>query len=379
MNLRTFFYTVFALIVVFLGLFIWSSYRYYETVHADDPIDPVLVATSGLSKVIRGDLTYELSESEEYNLLDKDIIETGIESKATITWPDKSITRLGPNTRIVIEKMYASLNYDSIKIAYNLERWKVWNTIIRTFVGDSYFEVILPKESIVAWVRGTTFEINLDNKYIHAVSHSTLLSQKGQKIEIFPWEIVDSENILIKRGKEWLDTTWNEWNSSADFIYDSLEKLEIDNRIKNLTKDIGKWNIGNISRNVLSNIAWFEDIKIAEYLDTNRIDKLTDISTDSLLSYYQKLGNFSHPETKETLRKSILSVENSTIAKFRDWLEVQAFWESLDNWILTETTKHYLEKKWVNINDFTTKFKDGVKNDLDTFENSLSGALKSIF
>ena len=122
MNLRTFFYTVFALIVVFLGLFIWSSYRYYETVHADDPIDPVLVATSGLSKVIRGDLTYELSESEEYNLLDKDIIETGIESKATITWPDKSITRLGPNTRIVIEKMYASLNYDSIKIAYNLER-----------------------------------------------------------------------------------------------------------------------------------------------------------------------------------------------------------------------------------------------------------------
>lgn len=379
MNLRTFFYTVFALIVVFLGLFIWSSYRYYETVHADDPIDPVLVATTGLSKIIRWDFTYELSESEEYNLLDKDIIETGIESKATIIWPDKSITRLGPNTRIVIEKMYASLNYDSIKIAYNLERWKVWNTIIRTFVGDSYFEVTLPKESIVAWVRGTTFEINLDNKYIHAVSHSTLLTQKENRLEILPWEIVDSENIIIKKGKEWLDTTWNEWNSSADFIYDSLEKLEIDNRIKNLTKDVGKWNIGNISRNVLSNIAWFEDIKIAEYLDTNRIDKLTDISTDSLLSYYQKLGNFSHPETKETLRKSILSVENSTIAKFRDWLEVQAFWESLDNWILTETTKHYLEKKWVNINDFTTKFKDGVKNDLDTFENSLSGTLKSIF
>jgi hypothetical protein len=75
-----------------------------------------------MSKIIRKDLTYELSENEESEIQSSDIIETGIESKATITWPDKSITRLGPKTRIVIEKMYASANYDDIEIAYTMER-----------------------------------------------------------------------------------------------------------------------------------------------------------------------------------------------------------------------------------------------------------------
>lgn len=134
MNIRTILYTLLGLIGIFIMLFSWSAYQYYEIVHADDPINPTLEATVGKSKIVRGDYTYELNETETYKLENNDIIETGKESRATITWPDRSITRLGPATRIVIERMYASIGYNTIGISYKMERGKVWNTVIRSLV-----------------------------------------------------------------------------------------------------------------------------------------------------------------------------------------------------------------------------------------------------
>ena len=46
--------------------------------------------------------------------------------------------------------MYASTDYQKIEIAYDMKRGKVWNTVIRTLIGDSYFEARLPKNNIVA-------------------------------------------------------------------------------------------------------------------------------------------------------------------------------------------------------------------------------------
>jgi hypothetical protein len=348
-------------------------------VHADDPIDPLLVVTNGTSKIVRADYTYVLSETESYELETNDIIETWLESRATITWPDKSVTRLWPKTRIVIEKMYASNNYDSIEIAYSMESGKVWNTLIRSLVWDSYFEVHLPRESIVAGVRGTIFEINLDNKYIRAVDHSTKLTQRNESLEIFPGDMVDSENIFIKKGREWLDAQWNEWNKSSDILYESLRTLEIEKRINMLTEDIGKINISNSARKMLLYIPGFEDINISELLKENRLEELKNISSESLLSYYQKLGNFGNENIKEPLRNSLLSLDNQFITNIRDSLEMHALWETLDTGKLTETTKLYLEKKWVNVDQFKTRFIEGAKNDIDTFQDILSWSLNKTF
>lgn len=378
MNLKILLYSFLTLIGIFLALFWWSSYRYYEMVHADDPIDPLLVVTNGTSKIVRADYTYVLSETESYELETNDIIETWLESRATITWPDKSVTRLWPKTRIVIEKMYASNNYDSIEIAYSMESGKVWNTLIRSLVWDSYFEVHLPRESIVAGVRGTIFEINLDNKYIRAVDHSTKLTQRNESLEIFPGDMVDSENIFIKKGREWLDAQWNEWNKSSDILYESLRTLEIEKRINMLTEDIGKINISNSARKMLLYIPGFEDINISELLKENRLEELKNISSESLLSYYQKLGNFGNENIKEPLRNSLLSLDNQFITNIRDSLEMHALWETLDTGKLTETTKQFLESKWVNVDGFKTKFLEGAKNDLNTFRETLSGWLNSI-
>jgi hypothetical protein len=76
----------------------------------------------GAGKIIRGESAIELTESESYTLESQDIVETDKESRATITWPDRSITRLGADTRIVIEKMLVSQNYDQIQISYDVKK-----------------------------------------------------------------------------------------------------------------------------------------------------------------------------------------------------------------------------------------------------------------
>jgi hypothetical protein len=46
--------------------------------------------------------------------------------------------------------MLVSQSYDQIQISYDVKRGKVWNTVIRLLLGDSYFEARLPKNGIVA-------------------------------------------------------------------------------------------------------------------------------------------------------------------------------------------------------------------------------------
>lgn len=150
MNFRFF---LICLIILFIGigsLVSVSAYRYYTAIHSDDPVTPRLTVDRGEASVIRGETAYDMKAQETLELENGDAIETKALSKATVTWPDKSITRLGENSRIVIEKMYASTDYTHIEIAYDIKHGKVWNTVIRTLLGDSYFEARLPKNNIVA-------------------------------------------------------------------------------------------------------------------------------------------------------------------------------------------------------------------------------------
>lgn len=119
-------------------------------IHADDPVTPSLSVVEGEAKIIRGDYAIELVKDETYNLEANDAIETAKNSIATVTWPDHSVTRLGSNTRIVIQKMIADAGYENIQISFSLKKGKIWSTVVRALIGDSYFETKLPKNDIVA-------------------------------------------------------------------------------------------------------------------------------------------------------------------------------------------------------------------------------------
>lgn len=90
-----------------LGIFCVDAWKYYTIIHADDPIEPNLVVIEGEAKIIRGDYAIELSQNETYTLEEDDAVETLPNSLATVNWPDRSTTRMGASTRIVIHTMLA--------------------------------------------------------------------------------------------------------------------------------------------------------------------------------------------------------------------------------------------------------------------------------
>lgn len=66
-------------------------------------------------------------------------------------------------------------------------------------------------------MRGTVYEINLDHRYIRAIEHGVnLRDQSGKSILALPGELIDSDNIWIRRGREFLDTSWETFNSLSD-------------------------------------------------------------------------------------------------------------------------------------------------------------------
>jgi hypothetical protein len=62
-----------------------------------------------------------MSVHDRYDLSERDIIITGKESLATVTWPDKSQTRIGASSRMRIDRMQVARDYTSIEVEFALE------------------------------------------------------------------------------------------------------------------------------------------------------------------------------------------------------------------------------------------------------------------
>ena len=335
MNFRIFFLSL-CIFLVGIGVMFWiSSYDYYKAIHTDDPIQPTFVVNTGNATIIRWETAFDLTEKEELPLETGDAIETRTKSQGMITWPDHSITRLSENTRIVISQMEVKENYDSIKISMDLKRWKIWSNVVRTMLGDSYFETKLPKNNIVAGVRGTVYEINLDGGYIHAVTHSMQLSDiSGKSLSLLPWELVSSENIWIKKGKELLDTTWQTINTGIDTLYIESRSQILINQKKLLS---GKENSQNIwdqfVRKILSYFPSFDALHISKIIETRNMDELLKSNTETLIMYYQKYQWINFTKERDSLRDALSQkIANwNNQQKIINSLKNSALWDMVEN------------------------------------------------
>jgi hypothetical protein len=370
MNLRIFFISFLTLLVIVGTLIGWSSYGYYVALHSDDPVTPTLSVEEWSASVIRGETAYDMGKWEKFDLVAGDAIETRASSRAAVTWPDRSITRIGANSRIVIQKMYASTDYQKIEIAYDMKRGKVWNTVIRTLIGDSYFEARLPKNNIVAWVRGTTFEVNLDSGYIHAVDHAMHLSDiSGWVLTLLPGDIVDSENIWVKKWKELLDTAWWAYNNLQDAEFQKARLESVRKRIDTLGGQLSTWNpLETITRWFLSHFAKFRNIKISELLTNEKIEWLTPDIKNALLPYYQSLGGKWLEKEREVIRGYMM---DAVPANIKNNLERQSLWDSIDTGNVTKSARDLLEKGGID----TSKLGQDARETTKKLLESLSGSL----
>jgi hypothetical protein len=293
------------LLLVFISFFGYSTYQYYRAIHADDPIDPYLRVSSGSVTIVRHELAIDMTIGDRYNLMEKDILITGHDGLAMIHWPDRSITRIGSESRMVITRMHTEEDYSRIEISYDLEKWKVWNTVIRTLYPGSYFEVQLPKNhGTIAGVRGTVFEINLDRNYIHSVDHSVHLTNiLGQAVTLLPGELVEATDILKKLTQATLDRAWWEYNRVQDNAERLLQSVSIEKSLERLNGTFGLGSFWDgFVRFFLKQIPLFSDIRLMEQI--RWIWKYTpeSISIEDAMHWYQHLQDTKFIQERESIR-----------------------------------------------------------------------------
>lgn len=112
---------LFAVFIAFFLFFLFSAYQYYKALHSDDPVIPSVFVEKGVATIVRGELAIDMNAGESYSLSESDTIITKDNTLAVVTWPDRSQTRLGANSRMHINRMIVATDYATIQIDFALE------------------------------------------------------------------------------------------------------------------------------------------------------------------------------------------------------------------------------------------------------------------
>ncbi|MDD2565892.1 MAG: FecR domain-containing protein [Candidatus Gracilibacteria bacterium] len=261
--------------------------------------NPYLLVTKG-SAIIKRDTIVSLKENEKKVLEINDKIRTFDESSATVFWPDGSITRMGSKSAITISEMSASKDLSNIKIKFNIEQGKTWSNIVKFMTKNSYFTETYDFGNYAATVRGTVFEINLDDNYIHAVNHDVSL------IDIKNDESYNVQQGLGRNLSSPKDTTpseifnqvWIAENLKLDneFLKELLEKWQ-----KQVNEAIAKQTIG-------TNIVTYIKIKLGnkDYLMADVSKSIVEGGGNTLEKIKNIIPELS-PEDKLILNEKLSS------------------------------------------------------------------------
>jgi hypothetical protein len=166
----------------------------------------------------------------------------------------------------------------------------------------------LPDNGIVAGVRGSTFEVNLDRHYIQSVDHALALTDRlGQTVTLLPGELVDSRNILLRLTSSILDTSWNTINA----LYDQEESLRrealVQTRLALLSgsSEVSSY-YDRLIRWILSLMPGFGDIRIFESIQDLSLDRTQDITEENLLRAYQYVQDKKFVQERERIRTLLI-------------------------------------------------------------------------
>lgn len=326
---KHFLFIIFAILsTIFLIAFAMTTYRYYQALHRDDPIDPYVLVEEGKVTVTRGTQAIDMDKNETYDLKEGDVIITRVDSRAVINWPDHSTTRLAANSRLTIEKMRVASDYSRIELVASLENGKAWSNMVRTLYPGSQIELRLPKVGTVAGVRGTVFDINLDANYIESIDHSvSLRNLVGQTVLLLPGEAVRADNILLKISTG-IDGVWHGLNVQKDAIYSEIRTqiTEVSYLTLQTKKGIlGWWDA--FVRWILSFFAAFRDLPVIEAISMNRIDTLMNLPQEKVMEWYQKFQSNKFVKERESLRNALVNFRLDE--KFMDSLARGAYWDKL--------------------------------------------------
>lgn len=162
----------------------------------------------------------ELKLNERKKLEINDIVTTTSEDAlAVIEWWDGSVTRLWGNTSIQIHDLYVSKNREQLNISFELFKWKTWSNVMSFITDESNFtQTFMDME---AAVRGTTFNVDLDNNYLYVIDNNVELTRSdGKSVDIEenrPFNLKTFSFIdLVEFIKSFKDSAFEKINMAMD-------------------------------------------------------------------------------------------------------------------------------------------------------------------
>ena len=255
-------------------------------------------------------------------------------SLAVISWGDGSLTRLGGNTKIIIDKNEISRDYSTINISFQLIAGKTWSNIV-SFIGkDSSFTQSF--QGIEAGVRGTIFDVDLEKEYIHVSDHQVELTlesweeiviTEGSAFDISSFSLIEIEKFL----RDIQDATWAELNERFDAAYLGMLKQALGQSLKESNPLTYILPLLSSKQQLLHALARADNYsEIQELLDTipnqDRQETYTAVMTKYQNINFVKARDYEFYKRKIFYKKALI-----------------ALWESQDTEILVRSSVYDLQ------------------------------------
>lgn len=316
---------VISILVLILWIFFFNN--------SSKNLDSKAILKNWWANILRDSKSINLEQKIPFVLNVWDTISTlSGESLLIIKWWDGSITRLWPDSSIIIDEANVYQDLSRINISFELLAWKSWSNITSFFWEESYFHQTF--EDNEAAVRWTTFNVDLNKSFVYVSSHEVDLTDKNWKtVKIWenqPFSLTTFDFIsLIDFIKNYKDESWKKINSQLDKI--QLEELK--NVISvNLEKTWEYLELDNLSKKInnIKDINVLDEIKkkelynelLAEYQKIHFADSQTPDLLSLKLELKEAMLSFASEKNKENLITStIYDVEE--VKKTNDPLQFQ--------------------------------------------------------
>lgn len=142
-------------------------------------------------------------------------------SLGIIEWWDNSITRIWWNSKLEIKEADIKTDLSSIKINFKLIEWKSWSNVVSMFDSNSYFNEEF--QDVIAGVRWTVFEVNLDNNYVYVKDHqveiNNIKTNESQTLNAGEYFSLDILKIIKDLDSKARDALWQNLNENIDRDY----------------------------------------------------------------------------------------------------------------------------------------------------------------
>ncbi|MBW7954377.1 FecR domain-containing protein [Candidatus Gracilibacteria bacterium] len=297
-------------IFIFIVLLIFSlfSIQFYfiSSSYSRDTSSYVLLL-EGKGELISSGDTNILKLEKKQKISSGDVVNTFGNSLAVIEWGDKSITRLGENTKVLIKENFTSDDLSKINISFELLKGKTWSNVISIFSGESYFKQEI--KGVSAAVRGTVFEASYENDYIISHKHTVKVSNKdGKSIDV-----IEGKELNIKTFS--LEDILNKINSSFQELNEKLDKEYIKQLREKFISSLNDTNPLNLVKNFTLKSETLNILK--ETNPKNEFEKffknLSDEKKQKVISYLNTLNqniNFENGENTDLYNLKLNTREN---------------------------------------------------------------------